>query len=92
MSGTGDLTTLNAVTVSGVLDFNATEGTVAMPPLIVRNLFGDGMSSPPEGATVTVTYRRLPKGALHLREVSAMKSTVSYPCRMTMDQHMRLSV
>ncbi len=36
---------------------------MAVPPLVARNLYGDGVASPPEGATVTVTYRKLPKGA-----------------------------
>ena len=47
---------------AGVLEFSAVEGTVAVPPLVARNLFGDGASAPPQGASVTVTYRKLPKG------------------------------
>lgn len=49
---------------AGVLAFTAAEGTVGMPPQVARNVFGDGTSVPPEGATVDVLYKRLPKGAM----------------------------
>ena len=65
---------------TGVLDFNATEGMVAVPPLVARNLFGDGAGTPPDGATVTVTYRRLPKGALLL--VHTADDTRAVYCRV----------
>ncbi|EIE20461.1 hypothetical protein COCSUDRAFT_43901 [Coccomyxa subellipsoidea C-169] len=45
-----------------VLAFTAAEGTIGMPPQVARNAFGDGASVSPEGATVDVLYRRLPKG------------------------------
>lgn len=48
-------------THAGVLDFTAVEGTVAMPPLVARNLFGSE-AGVPHGQSVKVTYRRLQKG------------------------------
>lgn len=47
--------------LAGVLDFTAVEGTIAVPPVVARNLFGHGGDTPQE-TSVSVTYRRLPKG------------------------------
>ena len=65
--------------VAGVLDFTAVEGTIGMPPLVARNLLGehDGAS---DQTSVTVTYRRLQKGApCHGRELE-----VHIACRLPM--------
>ena len=65
MQGLRDLAShMDVMFGAGVLEFSAVEGTVAIPPLVARNLFGDGASAPPQGAAVTVTYRKLPKGRL----------------------------
>ena len=54
-----------AACLAGVLDFTAVEGTVAMPPLVARNLFGSE-AGVPHGQSVKVTYRRLQKGKLFI--------------------------
>ena len=46
---------------AGVLEFTAVEGTIAVPPLVARNLFG-AEAGVPQGHSVTVTYRKLQKG------------------------------
>ncbi|CAL5229441.1 g12764 [Coccomyxa viridis] len=48
-------------THAGVLDFTAVEGTIAVPPLVARNLFGPEAGAS-QDRTVAVTYRRLQKG------------------------------
>lgn len=63
---------------AGVLDYTAVEGTVGMPPQVLRNLFGDGAAAaPPEGSRVTVSYRRLPKGGPQPRPSSERPSDAS---------------
>ncbi len=51
----------NTHTRAGVLDFTAVEGTIAVPLLVARNLFGPEAGASQE-RTVAVTYRRLQKG------------------------------
>lgn len=46
---------------AGVLEFTAVEGTIAVPPLVARNLFG-AEAGVPQGHSVTVTYQKLQKG------------------------------
>uniref|UniRef100_A0A7C9EI37 C2H2-type domain-containing protein n=1 Tax=Opuntia streptacantha TaxID=393608 RepID=A0A7C9EI37_OPUST len=50
----------HSVTHSGVLEFTAEEGTVALPPHVWSNLFGSEL---PMAALVEVQYVRLPKGS-----------------------------
>lgn len=50
----------HSVTHSGVLEFTAEEGTVALPPHVWSNLFASEL---PMAALVEVQYIRLPKGS-----------------------------
>ena len=50
-----------ATTHAGLLDFTAGEGTVGVPPQVAASLWPSG--SVPVGEQVTITYRRLEKGA-----------------------------